>query len=125
MLMRTDPSREIDRLTEQLMGSAGTAVASCEVAKPTEDELLDEIAQLHQALQSRDLIGQAKGVIRALHAMDDGTSFALLCHLSQDTNRKVHDVAGVIVECITTAQPLPGDLSLSWKRRTDEAAGVA
>ena len=73
-------------------------------------ELKAEIAQLHSALESRDVIGQAKGIIRFLTGTDSETAFTLLSRMSQDTNRKLRDVAAVISECAAAGEALPPDL---------------
>jgi AmiR/NasT family two-component response regulator len=41
---------------------------------------------LHTALESRDLIGQAKGILIARHGIDANTAFERLRRVSQDTN---------------------------------------
>lgn len=56
------------------------------------------VAQLHQALASRDLIGQAKGILMERFALDAGEAFNLLVKSSQDTNMKVIDVAGWLTD---------------------------
>lgn len=57
----------------------------------------EEIDGLQRALESRDLIGQAKGVIMAaLHCTAD-EAFALLVKQSQAENRKLVDVAFDVV----------------------------
>lgn len=78
---------------------------------------LTEIADLRAALESRDIIGQAKGMIRLLAHTDADTAFDLLANLSQDTNRKLRDVALLFTECASTGTPLPADLAASWRRR--------
>jgi hypothetical protein len=78
----------------------------------------DEIAHLRAALETRDAIGQAKGIIRLLTRSDAATAFEVLCQLSQDTNRKVKDVAVLFAECACSRAPLPPDLAVSWRRRT-------
>ncbi|MEO9329236.1 GAF and ANTAR domain-containing protein [Gordonia aurantiaca] len=59
---------------------------------------VQEKQQLRAALNSRDLIGQAKGMIMERYKLDAAEAFALLARLSQDTNTKLVDVAGQIVE---------------------------
>jgi hypothetical protein len=54
--------------------------------------------QLHRALASRDLIGQAKGVIMERFGIDAVQAFALLTRLSQDQNTKLLDIAKRVVE---------------------------
>ena len=56
-----------------------------------------EIAQLRSALASRDVIGQAKGVLMVVHACSADEAFAMLRELSQRTNVKLRDVAARLV----------------------------
>jgi GAF domain-containing protein len=53
--------------------------------------------QLHTALESRDLIGQANGILIARHGIDANTAFEQLRQVSQDTNIKLRDVAAKLV----------------------------
>ncbi|WP_238420832.1 GAF and ANTAR domain-containing protein [Gordonia sp. 'Campus'] len=57
-----------------------------------------EKQQLRAALGTRDIIGQAKGMIMERYRLDAAEAFALLARLSQDTNTKLVDVAAQIVE---------------------------
>lgn len=59
---------------------------------------VQEKQQLRAALGSRDIIGQAKGMIMERYKLDAGEAFSLLARLSQDTNTKLVDVAVQIVE---------------------------
>lgn len=52
---------------------------------------------LEAALVSRDLIGQAKGILMARRNIDDEQAFAVLQRASQHTNRRLRDVAESIV----------------------------
>jgi GAF domain-containing protein len=54
--------------------------------------------QLETAIESRDLIGQAKGILMTRTGVDADGAFALLRDLSQRQNRKLRDVAAEIVE---------------------------
>ncbi len=60
-----------------------------------------QIDQLHLALRGRDILGQAKGIIRLLIRCDGETAFDLLAECCQHSNRKVGDVAFTITECAT------------------------
>jgi GAF domain-containing protein len=53
--------------------------------------------QLHTALQSRDVIGQAKGILMARHRVGPDEAFELLRGMSQSANRKLRDVAAHVV----------------------------
>jgi GAF domain-containing protein len=57
-------------------------------------------AQLSNALQSRDVIGQAKGILLAQGAPDDVAAFALLVSASQRANTKLHSVAEQLVASV-------------------------
>nr|WP_082931999.1 GAF and ANTAR domain-containing protein [Gordonia sp. LAM0048] len=59
---------------------------------------VQEKQQLRAALGSRDIIGQAKGMIMERYRLDADEAFSLLARLSQDTNTKLVDVAAQIVE---------------------------
>ncbi|NMO94092.1 ANTAR domain-containing protein [Actinomycetospora sp. TBRC 11914] len=53
----------------------------------------DHAARLGHALETRDLIGQAKGILMERFTVDDDEAFRLLVTSSQDTNMKLVDVA--------------------------------
>lgn len=53
----------------------------------------DRVAQLHRGLESRDVIGQAKGILMERFSLDDQQAFDLLVRSSQDTNIKLVEVA--------------------------------
>ncbi len=54
--------------------------------------------QLQSALSSRDLIGQAKGVIMERYSVDAVRAFELLRELSQTENVKLVDIAQRVIE---------------------------
>ena len=58
----------------------------------------EQTANLERALDSRDLIGQAKGVIIVTVGCSSDDAFRLLRDQSQHENRKLVDVAAEIVE---------------------------
>lgn len=55
------------------------------------------IGNLHQALESRDLIGQAKGLLMAANRCGPDEAFTLLVSRSQRENRKLVDVATAVI----------------------------
>jgi GAF domain-containing protein len=59
-------------------------------------------AQLTDALQNRDVIGQAKGILLAQGAADDVTAFALLVSAAQRANLKLHTVAEQLVASVAS-----------------------
>lgn len=59
--------------------------------------------QLLDALATRDLIGQAKGILMAREGCDARAAFDMLRRASQRTNRKLRDVAADLVASTTNA----------------------
>ena len=57
-------------------------------------------------MDSRDLIGQAKGILMERFGVDVGTAFQMLVKSSQDTNMKLTAVAHWLTQ--TTAAPAAG-----------------
>src|SRR3954453_22167101 len=57
-----------------------------------------EIANLHEALHSRKLIGQAIGVLMERYGMDEDHAFAFLVGASSHDNVKLRDVAKHLVD---------------------------
>jgi transcriptional regulator with GAF, ATPase, and Fis domain len=56
--------------------------------------------QFNQAVRSRDVIGQAKGVLMAQHNLDEDTAFATLVRYSQQHHIKLYDVAHQLVQSL-------------------------
>jgi GAF domain-containing protein len=56
-----------------------------------------QMEQLHEALATRDVIGQAKGILMERFKIDSVSAFAMLVRASQNTNIKVADVARWLV----------------------------
>jgi AmiR/NasT family two-component response regulator len=57
-----------------------------------------EVSNLKQAIESRQLIGQAVGMVMERYGMDEARSFALLSRLSQEQNVKLRDLARQMVD---------------------------
>jgi GAF domain-containing protein len=64
-------------------------------------------AQLTEALQSRDAIGQAKGILMARGAPDEQAAFAFLVTASQRSNLKVTQVARQLVDSVLSRHGSP------------------
>jgi AmiR/NasT family two-component response regulator len=56
-----------------------------------------QIDQLQQAVQSRQLIGQAVGLVMERYDLKDANAFAVLTRLSSERNIKLRAVAEEIV----------------------------
>jgi len=55
-------------------------------------------AQLRSALGTRDVIGQAKGILTERFKITPDEAFRLLTTASQQTNRKLSDVAEALTQ---------------------------
>lgn len=69
------------------------AISAAAVHERTHALVLD----LEDALLTRDVIGQAKGIIMATRHVTSDDPFAVLRDASQHTNRKLHDIADDVV----------------------------
>lgn len=83
---------------EQAAIAVGTALTALHA-----EEL---IGQLEEALQSRDVIGQAKGILMAQRRITAEAAFAELRRVSSQLNRKLRDVAADVA--ITGGLPTDG-----------------
>jgi transcriptional regulator with GAF, ATPase, and Fis domain len=86
-------SKEADAFDERSRTVGLVFAAHAAVALST--ALHDE--QMEEALQSRDLIGQAKGILMAREGITADQAFEMLRRASQRLNVKLRDVAGEIV----------------------------
>ncbi|SEF20004.1 ANTAR domain-containing protein [Amycolatopsis pretoriensis] len=57
-----------------------------------------ERAHLRRALESRDVIGQAKGILMARQGLSADAAFTLLRHTSQELNVKLTEIAAALVD---------------------------
>lgn len=90
------------RLTAQVFAdAAGNVVRESDEV----DNLRALVRQLSEALSSRAVIEQAKGMIMATERVDADHAFALLSRLSQDGNVKLRVLAQQVVEHVGEAGP--------------------
>ena len=54
--------------------------------------------QLSEAIKSREVIGQAKGILMVREDVSDDEAFEMLKNVSQNENMKVRDVAQRVVD---------------------------
>jgi hypothetical protein len=73
----------------------GHLIDLTDVRREAVDSELDRA--VHDFVDHRAVIEQAKGVLVQLYSVDVDTAWALLRAFSSDTNRKVRDIAGVLV----------------------------
>ncbi|HEX2046657.1 MAG TPA: GAF and ANTAR domain-containing protein [Acidimicrobiales bacterium] len=81
------------------VGSVFAAHAAVALSSALHDE------QMEEALQSRDVIGQAKGIIMAREGVDADEAFDMLRRASQRVNVKLRDIARQIAESAAKSGP--------------------
>ncbi|MFC5063513.1 ANTAR domain-containing protein [Actinomycetospora atypica] len=77
-----------------LASYAATAIAGVRARSAAELQM----AQLREAVDSRDVIGQAKGILMERRGYDSAAAFDVLRRTSQELNIKLRDVAKTLVE---------------------------
>jgi len=80
-------------LGQTFAGYAAVAIANAHLY----DTQANLAQQMQSAMQSRAVIEQAKGIIMGSRHCTADQAFTLLTRLSQDTNRKLRDVAAALV----------------------------
>jgi GAF domain-containing protein len=85
-------------IAEQIAGHASVLLANA----TTLSTATTTNEQLHEALLSRDLIGQAKGILMARRGCSAEDAFDLLRRASQEQNRKLTAIAKDVVDGRTT-----------------------
>jgi hypothetical protein len=88
-------------------------ITACPPADPVAgqaERLRAEVEQLNNAMASRAVIEQAKGILMLLTTCSDKVAFDLLTHISSHTHRKVRDVATAITASAAASRPLPDDV---------------
>jgi GAF domain-containing protein len=78
---------EAEELARVLAAHAAVALAGAE-----------HESNLRRGIDSRDLIGQAKGILMERHKITADQAFAVLARASQELNRKLLDVASEVTE---------------------------
>lgn len=96
---------ELDRAATLLLAThASLALAHTDAV--TRAQLESE--QLHRAIDSRDVIGQAKGILMSRRGMSAADAFDLLRRTSQDLNIKLVDLAETLADHHGESE-LPGE----------------
>jgi len=96
-------SKAVDAFDERsgTVGLVFAAHAAIALSTAIHEEQMDE------ALQSRDLIGQAKGILMAREGVSADEAFDMLRRASQRLNVKLRDVAGEMVQSTETPSDPP------------------
>ncbi|MDQ1584676.1 MAG: hypothetical protein QOH80_41 [Actinomycetota bacterium] len=79
---------------------------------PTEGQAEKVIAQLREALGTRELIGQAKGILMATRGVNSEAAWAVLSQASQDSNVKVARLSRAICSLVAGESPDSDDPAL-------------
>ncbi|WP_063787977.1 ANTAR domain-containing protein [Streptomyces sp. NRRL B-1140] len=89
-------------------------------APPEEDgqDLRAEVAQLRRAMQTRPTIDLARGILMASFGLTPEAAWSVLVRTSQNTNTKLHDLAGDLVGTV-------GGTTLPERVQRQLAAAVA
>jgi GAF domain-containing protein len=85
--------RDAVALTEAFAGTAAVTLSNALVY----DNQSALVRQLRVAMDSRAVVEQAKGIVMADRRCTPGEAFRILTTVSQETNRKVRDVAAALV----------------------------
>jgi GAF domain-containing protein len=88
-------------LGQTFAGYAAVALANAHLY----DTQANLAQQMQAAMQSRAVIEQAKGIIMGSRHCTADQAFAILTRISQDTNRKLRDVAAALVASATQDNP--------------------
>ncbi len=97
----------VSRQLEREIGEALDHQRGPGSAMPDVEALRAENAQLHEALQGRAPIEQAKGMLMAIHGCDEDTAFRLLVAVSRQERRKLRLVASEVVNrCADGTRPV-------------------
>jgi GAF domain-containing protein len=94
-------SRDVDAFTSDAVSVAEIVSAHAGLASQVAAAMFGhrELAeQLGEAMRSRAVIEQAKGILMAGRRCDADAAFGLLVELSQNSNRKLRDVAQALVD---------------------------
>jgi hypothetical protein len=94
-------STEVDALTRDSLEVAALVATHLSAAAAA----TSQVHQLEVALRSRDVIGQAKGVLMERHGIGADRAFEVLVRYSRSGNTKLRDVA----ERLVTTRSLPDD----------------
>jgi hypothetical protein len=100
---RTEGSFDLPAVRIGELFAAPAAVTAATAQVLADSRRLSE--QLGEALRSRAVIDQAKGVLMARHGCDAEAAFAMLRETSQNSHRKLRDTAHDIVAEIARRRP--------------------
>lgn len=79
---------------QEIAGWVALCLANADFATGTHEEL----THMRIAMASRSIIDQAKGILMERHCIDQEQAFTMLTRASQQTNTKLRDIAGDLVD---------------------------
>jgi AmiR/NasT family two-component response regulator len=105
----TSPDEALSALSRNVAGGEALGVAeqlpvlSALAAKVRAERdraraMAQEIEHLHHALETRDIIGQAKGILMERFNVDAVAAFQLLVRVSQESNTRLAVIAQKLVD---------------------------
>ncbi|QOV33435.1 ANTAR domain-containing protein [Streptomyces ferrugineus] len=86
--------------------TAARHTQDAEASVERDEDLRTEIAQLRRAMHTRPTIDLARGILMASFGLDSEDAWAVLVAVSQNTNTKLHSLAGSLVAAVK-GDPLP------------------
>jgi hypothetical protein len=89
---------QADEIAELLAAASKADTDHADEIRHLEERHAAVVANLNLALGSRDLIGQAKGVLMVTLGRSADEAFALMVKQSQHENRKITAIAAEVVE---------------------------
>jgi transcriptional regulator with GAF, ATPase, and Fis domain len=84
-------------ITELLTSRASLAIQNAQIHGASKRL----IEQLHEAIKTREIIGEAKGILMAREGVSEDEAFQMLVTASQSTNTKLKDVAQTLVDKVS------------------------
>ncbi|RAJ60478.1 ANTAR domain-containing protein [Streptomyces sp. Amel2xB2] len=104
------------RIIEQAETTATAEVTEIETGGVAADagDSRAELEQLREAMVSRAVIEQARGMLMALALCSGQTAWSLLVEISQHSNVKLRDVAAALVAA-ATGDVLPPEIEPSYR----------
>lgn len=97
-MVQESHDHQVAALRERIDKLVAAAATSAQDAAEVDRIHLEAVRHLRCAVESRDLIGQAKGLLMAKAGCSSDDAFDLLRAQSQHENRKLTDVAAELVE---------------------------
>jgi hypothetical protein len=97
------PDRAVDHPTHRPGGDTTREAVGSDQYRIT--VLEHQVEGLTRALHSRDVIGQAKGILIAHYGISADDAFALMARVSQHTNTKLAEIAPAFVSRVRERGP--------------------